>query len=176
MRVDFVPSPGSSRDGTHVEAKLEAAPALAHPIACMPPLITVPAAPSGDDFQAIFRLLDDFNSPVVGPARFVPLAALIHDEAGTVAGGLWGCTVYAWLSINMLFVPVALRRRGIGAALVRAAETEARSRGCIGMQVDTFGFQAQPFYEHLGFTVHGVHPNFPPGQRCVFLHKSFDGV
>jgi ribosomal protein S18 acetylase RimI-like enzyme len=44
------------------------------------------------------------------------------------------------------------------------------------MQVDTFGFQAQPFYERLGFTVHGVHPNFPPGQRCVFLHKRFDGV
>ena len=176
MRVGFVPSPGPSCDGTHVVAELEAAPALVHPIGCMLPSITVPAAPSGEDFQAIFRLLDDFNSPVVGPARFVPLAALIHDEAGTVTGGLWGCTVYAWLSINMLFVPEALRRRGIGAALVHTAETEARTRGCIGMQVDTFGFQAQPFYERLGFTVHGVHPNFPPGQRCVFLHKRFDGV
>ena len=140
------------------------------------PSITVPSDPSGEQFQALFRLLDDFNSPVVGRAQFVPLAALIHDETGMVTGGLWGCTIYSWLSINMLFVPEALRRRGIGAALVRAAETEARARGCIGMQVDTFGFQAQPFYERLGFTVFGVQPNFPPGHRCVFLRKPFDGV
>jgi GNAT superfamily N-acetyltransferase len=142
----------------------------AHPF----PSITVPAAPSGDEFRAIFRLLDAFNTPVVGPAQFVPLAAVIHDEAGAVTGGLWGCTVYYWLSISMLFVPEAQRRRGIGSALVRAAETEARTRGCIGMQVDTFGFQAQPFYERLGFTVFGVQPNFPPGQRCVFLRRPFD--
>jgi GNAT superfamily N-acetyltransferase len=176
MRVSLASSSGPSRDNTQVEVDFRSAVALVHPIAGMIPSITVPTTPSGDDFQAIFRLLDDFNSPVVGPARFVPLVALIHDESGAIAGGLWGCTVYSWLSISMLFVPEVLRRRGIGTALVHAAETEAKTRGCIGMQVDTFGFQAQPFYERLGFTVHGVQPNFPPGQRCVFLHKPFDGV
>jgi hypothetical protein len=42
------------------------------------------------------------------------------------------------------------------------------------MQVDTFSFQAQPFYESLGFAVFGVQPNFPPGHRCLFLRKPFD--
>ena len=142
------------------------------PLVCPP--MTVTATPSADDFQAIFRLLDEFNTPVVGPAVFVPLAALLRDEAGATIGGLWGWTVYSWLIINMLFVPEQLRCRGIGSALIRAAEAEARARGCAGMQVDTFGFQAQPFYERMGFTVFGVQPNFPPGHRCVFLRKPFD--
>ena len=136
--------------------------------------MTVTSTPSGSDFSTIFRLLDEFNAPVVGHAQFVPLAVLIHDETGAVNGGLWGWTVYSWLIINMLFVPEGMRHRGIGSGLVHAAEAEARARGCAGMQVDTFGFQAQPFYERLGFTVFGVQPDFPPGQRCVFLRKLFD--
>ena len=75
----------------------------------------------------------------------------------------------------MLFVPASLRGRGLGSALVRTAEAEARTIGCVGMQVDTFSFQAQPFYERLGFTVFGVQENFPPGYRCVYLRKAFDG-
>jgi GNAT superfamily N-acetyltransferase len=138
------------------------------------PSMIVTATPSDADFRAIFTRLDEFNAPVVGHASFVLLAVLLRDEAGAVIGGLWGWTVYSWLIINMLFVPEASRHLGIGSALIRAAETEARARGCAGMQVDTFGFQAQPFYERLGFTVFGVQPNFPPGQRCVFLRKQFD--
>ena len=71
--------------------------------------------------------------------------------------------------------PASLRGRGLGSALVRTAEAEARTIGCVGMQVDTFSFQAQPFYERLGFTVFGVQENFPPGYRCVYLRKAFDG-
>ena len=70
------------------------------------------------------------NAPVVGRAVFVPLAVLMHDEAGAVNGGLWGWTVYSWLIINMLFVPRPMRHRGIGSALLHAAEREARARGC----------------------------------------------
>jgi GNAT superfamily N-acetyltransferase len=136
--------------------------------------MTVTAAPSGEAFRTIFQALDAFNAPFVGHARFVPLAVLIHDEAGEVNGGLWGWTVYSWLCINMLFVPESLRHLGLGSGLVRAAEAEARARGCVGAQVDTFAFQAQPFYERLGFTVFGVQQNCPPGQSCVFLRKTFD--
>ena len=138
------------------------------------PSLTVTDAPTVDDFRVLFQGLDQFNTPTAGPAKYVPLAVLLRDGADTTIGGLWGGTIYSWLVISMLFVPETLRRRCIGASLIQAAETEARTRGCIGMQVDTFGFQAQPFYESLGFTVFGVQPNFPPGHRCLFLRKPFD--
>jgi GNAT superfamily N-acetyltransferase len=137
------------------------------------PSMMVTSTPTRADFQAIFHALDTFNAPQVGHAKFVLLAVLLHDESDAVTGGLWGWTVYSWLIVSMMFVPEPLRGRGIGTALIRAAETEARARGCQGMQVETFSFQAQPFYERLGFTVYGVQPDFPPGHRCVFLRKPF---
>jgi ribosomal protein S18 acetylase RimI-like enzyme len=74
----------------------------------------------------------------------------------------------------MLFVPAALRGRGIGSALVCAAERAARARGCIGMQVNRFDFQAGSLYERLGFKVFGVQQDLPPGRRCFFLSKRID--
>jgi GNAT superfamily N-acetyltransferase len=138
------------------------------------PSLAVTGAPTLDDFRVMFQGLDRFNTPIAGPAKFAPLAVLLRDGANATIGGLWGGTIYSWLIISMLFVPETMRRRGIGASLIRAAETEARSRACVGMQVDTFGFQARSFYESLGFKVFGVQPNFPPGHRCFFLRKPFD--
>jgi GNAT superfamily N-acetyltransferase len=138
------------------------------------PAMTISSAPASADFLAIFQALDLFNAPTVGRIKFGLLAVLLHDDAGAVTGGLWGWTVYSWLIVNMLFVPEPLRGLGIGTALMRTAESEARARGCKGMQVETFSFQAQPFYERMGFTVYGIQPDFPPGHRCVHLYKPFD--
>jgi GNAT superfamily N-acetyltransferase len=123
------------------------------------------------DFQAIFQALDNFNAAVMGQADFQPLALLLHDPAGAVAGGLWGRTGYGWLMIQMMFVPNARRRQGLGGSMVAQAEAEARRRGCIGVQVDTFSLQARGFYEKLGFTVVGVQEDLPPGHRCYYLTK-----
>jgi GNAT superfamily N-acetyltransferase len=71
----------------------------------------------------------------------------------------------------MLFVPESMRGRGVGTALLAAAETEARSRNCLGISVDTLSFQAAPFYEKLGFSIFGVLDDCPPGHRRLFFQK-----
>ena len=43
-------------------------------------------------------------------------------------GGLWGRTVYDWLFVELLFVPDALRGRGVGSELMQRAEDEALKR------------------------------------------------
>ncbi len=46
-----------------------------------------------------------------------------------------------------------MRSQGVGAALLEAFETEARRRGCAIVFLDTFSFQARPFYERHGYAV-----------------------
>jgi len=73
-----------------------------------------------------------------------------------------------------LFVPEKLRGLGVGSALMASAEAAARERGCRGAHVDTFSFQAAPFYRKLGFTLFGVLDDFPPGYSRLFFRKRFD--
>jgi GNAT superfamily N-acetyltransferase len=124
-------------------------------------------------FEAIFRALEADSLAAIGPMQTRPLVVPLHDPAGQVSGGLWGCTAFRWLHIQLLFVPPPLRRTGTGAALVRAAEHEAQARACLGAHVDRFSFQANGFYERLGYTCFGVLPGFPPGYNQHYLFKRF---
>jgi GNAT superfamily N-acetyltransferase len=63
------------------------------------------------------------------------------------------------------------RGAGHGSALIEAAEQLARERDCIGVNLDTFEYQARPFYEKLGYTVFGTLEGYPPGYRQFFLAK-----
>jgi GNAT superfamily N-acetyltransferase len=132
--------------------------------------ISVTDTPSPADFATIFRGLDEATAEVVGHANLLPLAVL-RDDAGMAVGGLWGRTVYSWLMIEMLFVPASLRGRGLGSAMVRAAEHAALARACIGIRVETFDFQAPTFYQRLGFVLAAVQDDLPPGHRCYSLCK-----
>ncbi len=130
--------------------------------------------PAPGTFEAIYRALDASSHHVIGPVHPRLLVIPIRAEDGSVAGGLWGSTACRWLHVEMLFVPESQRGQGIGSALVAAAETEARRRGCLGVHVDAFSFQAAPFYRRLGYTVFGVLEDFPPGHRRIFFRKRFD--
>jgi GNAT superfamily N-acetyltransferase len=136
-----------------------------------PAVVTLATAPSEAEFTAIFQALEAETAQTIGPSQIEPLAILLHDHAGQVVGGLWGRVVYAWLVVEMLFVPAALRGRGLGAALMQAAESAARSRNCVGLQLTRLDFQAPAFYERLGFETFGVLDDVPPGHRCFHMQK-----
>ncbi len=133
-------------------------------------------APPAGAFDAIFHALDAASAERIGPAEPRPLVIPLRDDAGAVAGGLWGCTLFRWLHVQMLFVPERLRGKGVGSALMRSAETEARERGCIGAHLSSFSFQATPFYQKLGFAKFGQLDDFPPGHALVFLRKRFGAI
>ena len=54
------------------------------------------------------------------------------------------------------------------------AEAEAVRRGCASAYLDTFDFQARPFYERLGYQLFGQLDDFPPGGSRYFLRKRLD--
>jgi len=126
--------------------------------------------PSIDDTGFIFRRLVDFNETRTQPASARELAIFARRGPEIVAG-LVGFTHWNWLHIRYLWVAGAFRHQGLGSRLVIAAEQEARLRGCEHAHLDTFSFQAVPFYERLGYSVFGRLEDYPPGHAKVFLQK-----
>jgi GNAT superfamily N-acetyltransferase len=139
----------------------------------MPINLTMTDTPAPQVRAAILGALIEFNNRRASrPENYRPLAIVLSDtDTGDVIGGLWGGTNFAYLHVDLLFVPEKLRGSGLGKKMLLDAEREAISRGCRGAWLDTFSFQARPFYERLGYTVFGMLDDFPPGQQRIFLHK-----
>lgn len=121
--------------------------------------------------SAIAAPLVAYNESLAGPSRHRALVLALHDDTGSVVGGLWGATSYGWLYTQMLAVPAALRGSGMGTRLMQDAEAEAVRRGCTNAWVDT-QFGAVGFYERLGYRVFGELPSYPPGFTRSFLTKA----
>ncbi len=145
----------------------------------MPPAAAFPAieltdTPDPMAREAALRSLLAYNEALLGPADARPLALLLRSPDGqAVTGGLWGRTAFQWLFVELLFVPENLRGRHVGAALLQAAEAEARERGCIGAWLDTFNPSAREFYRQQGYETFGEIGEYPPGHGRYFLHKRF---
>lgn len=130
--------------------------------------------PSAEEEKAARDALWAANTAAGFPRDRQGLSVLLRDGEGTVVGGLVGATGWGWLYIENLAVPSELRGAGWGRRLMAAAEDEARRRGCTGMRLDTYTFQARGFYERLGFTVVGQIEDCPPGQTRFTMTKRLD--
>ena len=52
-------------------------------------------------------------------------------------------------------------------------QTEALRRGCRAAYLDTFSYQARPFYEKLGYEVFGTLDDYPLGHQRFFMRTVF---
>jgi GNAT superfamily N-acetyltransferase len=129
--------------------------------------------PTTEHQTEILRQLLNFNAGIVGSAALKSFAILLQNPASkAIEGGLWGESSYHWLYIQMLVVSGKYRERGLGSALMKKAETIARSRGYLGIRVETFSFQAPGFYEKLGYKPFGTLSNYPRGHRTIYYFKA----
>ncbi len=133
--------------------------------------LTICDAPTDAIRDAILGPLSAFNAENGYPADPKPVAITLTDDRGEVVGGLWGKTVYDWLFVDYLVVPASMRGRDLGAKLMASAEEIAVERGCVGSWLTTFTFQAQGFYEKLGYEVFGSLDNSPRENVRMFLRK-----
>ncbi|MFL5595680.1 MAG: GNAT family N-acetyltransferase [Gemmatimonadaceae bacterium] len=122
------------------------------------------------DQAAIVRGLLAFNEKWLGPSNEQPVRFIARDELGVI-GGLLGHTRWKWLYVAKLWVDDRGRGRGIGTQLMAAAEELALARGCTDASLDTFEYQARPFYEKLGYELFGTLDGYPPGYRQFYLRK-----
>lgn len=126
---------------------------------------------SAQDIAAISAMLNEHNSDQGMVYNPQPLSVFIRGETGTVLAGLTGSTHWEWLRIKLLAVSKTVRDKGYGTKLLQAAEQEALRRGCKYAFVDTFSFQALPFYTKNGFEVFAELTDYPAGNTRIFLRK-----
>jgi GNAT superfamily N-acetyltransferase len=124
---------------------------------------------------AIERHLIEFNRRVAGPAG--PAFVLVIREEGSdeILGGLSAYNLWGSFYIGLVIAPEAGRGHGLGQELLRRAEEEARRLECRHMWLDTFAFQARPFYERLGFAVFGQINGPSPQYPRYFMFKPLNG-
>ena len=119
------------------------------------------------DGEALARLVGQLGYEIT-PAEAGERLALMHTEGRHVLVAEVGGTVVGCLStsamrvlhrpapvgrISMMVVDEAHRGRGIGAALVRAAEGALAAQGCYMVEVTSHArrTEAHRFYERLGY-------------------------
>lgn len=81
--------------------------------------------------------------------------------------------------VSKMLVHRRARRRGVGAALMRAAEGAARQSGKSLLVLDTASDDAERLYARLGWTLVGIVPDFalwPKGGFCPtsFYYRKLD--
>ena len=139
----------------------------------MPIAIEVADPATEADHEAVMQKLIAFNAQHAPPDYELYALRLRDESSGEVVGGLFGRKYYGWLFVELLFVPEQGRRQGLGSQMLAKAEAFARSKGCVGVWLDTFSFQAPDFYAKLGYERFGVLDDYPKGSTRVFYQKRF---
>jgi GNAT superfamily N-acetyltransferase len=130
-----------------------------------------PVEPTPNDVQYLEDRLYEFNSAVTGIGDGESLAFLVRDESGRIVAGICGNTWGGACEIRQFWVEESQRHHGLGSKLFRAAEQEARRRGCTQIVLMTFSFQAPAFYERNGFEVVATIENHPRGHQNFLMRK-----
>jgi uncharacterized protein (DUF924 family)/GNAT superfamily N-acetyltransferase len=115
--------------------------------------------------------LASYNVAATGLSAWYPVGFFLKSASGEWLGGLLGNIWGSWLHVTHLWVASVARRRGNGTRLLQAAEDYAIERGCIGATLETYSFEARPFYEKRGYEVFGSLEHYPPGHSRFFLRK-----
>jgi GNAT superfamily N-acetyltransferase len=128
--------------------------------------------PQPDAAQVVDAGLGAANRAAAPLHEVTPLSCFAQRPDGTVVGGAVGRTWGLCCELQQLWVDAAHRGQGVGTELVRRFEERAAARGCQTIYLDTFSFQARPFYEALGYRMHLQIDGFPAGiSKYVMIHR-----
>ena len=126
--------------------------------------------PAAADREAVRQGLIAFCDRFLGPCDLRPIGIFVRGPQGLQAG-LIGETGRGVMKVALLWVAEELRGQGIGSRLLQAAEAEAVARGCRKVLLDTYDFQARPFYERHGYEVFAEFRGFVGDHGSFFLTK-----
>jgi GNAT superfamily N-acetyltransferase len=113
----------------------------------------------------------EFNSRATGYFDGESFGAVRKDDSGTVLGAICGYTWGGCCYVSYLWVAEEHRGKGVGRALLQAAETNAKDKGCAVAILSSHSFQSPRFYMYLGYEQRASIRDHPIGHSNVFLAK-----
>ncbi|MBP3140226.1 GNAT family N-acetyltransferase [Aliivibrio fischeri] len=137
--------------------------------------IEITTQPTQNDIDEIRSGLRQHNKPYLEGIFHTDLACYSYKSNGDKSGGLIGEIWGNWLIIKFFWVDKESSGNGIGSELLAKAESYAIEHGCHSSFLDTFSFQAKPFYEKHGYNVEMVLKNHPITSERYYLTKSLLG-
>lgn len=128
--------------------------------------------PSPADVDTIFAIIRAYNDARIDVWRPERLGIFVRDAQEQIVGGIYIILARGWMYLDGLAVTETVRHQGLGSRLLTRAENEARQRGCHHAWLETYSFQAKPFYERHGYHVFGLLDDYPMGHERYFMQKS----
>ncbi len=129
--------------------------------------------PSKDAAAVVRQGISNHAYGAIGlPEReWSPHNFFLRDGEGEILGGALGNIWGDWMYVAYLWVDRALRGKGHATRLMAASEQHAIAKGCSGVFLGTFSFQARPLYEKLGYHVFGEERDHPKGHSHYLMTK-----
>jgi GNAT superfamily N-acetyltransferase len=125
-----------------------------------------------DGYQAVLEGLGRNIISKIGDMELgKDVQIFIRNNENKVVGGAKGSVFGGWLYVSLTWVEESLRNQGYGTKMLKMMEDEAVKLGCKHAHVDTYSFEAKPFYEKNGYTLFASLENYPEGHSKHFLKK-----
>ena len=130
-----------------------------------------------EDLLFLEEQINEYNFATTGIRDARLLVMVLRDADGHIYAGLSGHTWGDAGEVRFLWVDEPRRHTGIGSRLLRAAEEEARARGCRKIVLSTHSFQAPDFYLKHGYDQSATLPDFyADGDSMVMFQKRLGGT
>ena len=113
--------------------------------------------------------LRGFNQNILGESG--SHFRIVATDNGDVVGGLIIEKCSDAFYIKTLWVNESYRKAGIASKLIEMLTKKALSDKIYKIFTNTYGFQAQSFYEKQGFNVISTVPNYILGHDKIYLKK-----
>ncbi len=128
-----------------------------------------------DDLTAELKrkVLDGLNQQAAHKKNLAPMAPFAFQayENEVVIGCLSGFTIYGSAYVDLLYVEEAYRGQSVGIQLIQHLEEWVRTQSIQFITLNTFDFEARPFYEKLGYRVEFERHGYDNQSTLYFMIK-----
>lgn len=121
--------------------------------------------------EALIAGIKAFNKRFIDAPPPQKFNVAMRDDTGRIVGGAAVTLSAGSMYLEVVWNDETVRGKGHGRKMLAMAEDEGRKRGAKDCWLYTMSFQAQPFYEKLGYETRGEIP-FPGGHKRIFMWKA----